>query len=181
MLCAYINLDSRRDRLTHIRQQIQKLPVRSLRIPGEPGGARGCTRSHIKALQRLRALGQHESDTYVMVLEDDFVVVDSNWGVVTTALQNAPDVLMLTCQLRKHQGCRVLRGLNSAGYVVKKQYIPQLIRNMMDSLTLDRPLDVHWQVLQRRDKWHFLQGFGTQMESFSDIEGRVTNYQAILS
>ena len=186
----YINLASRPDRDEQIRGELKKMCFSEKQIfkiyasVDEKDPFMGCTRSHKRALRR-----SYETGVFLtMVLEDDFrldMVFSRAASMIRTWLAKLPnsDVLMLQCNpLRLTdsgvEGIRkVSAALSTAGYIVKSSYIPTMIDSMNHSLSRNKPLDLDFQRLQRRDQWHALQPpMGTQRASYSDIEKRFVNY-----
>ena len=204
-----INLDERKDRLEFIADQCRKVGIpedKMTRISAvkEAAGWRGCTKSHIGALQLAKANGWET----VMILEDD---VEFTRGgeyledTVRECMQNrsAWDVVMMNYSLscRAPAGTLEKRGRDalrdyfpvahvtdkfyrvtssaatSSCYLVSLPYYDTLIANYREGISLGSPLDLHWETLQRRDRWLFpAPPVGVQREDYSDILGRVVNY-----
>ena len=76
--------------------------------------------------------------------------------------------------------------LTTTGYLVSSHYYDKLIQNIKMGITffMRRPqqkklyaIDVFWKPLQEADNWYLLTPLTViQMEDYSDIEKRATNY-----
>lgn len=195
----YINLDYRTDRKTHMENQFQQLNWNATRIPAikTQYGAIGCALSHIKCLQMAIQLNLD----YIVILEDDIYFLNptlfreqlqttlntlSNWDVILFAGNNA------NTYTRINEACvKIKNTQTTTGYMVNKHYFETLMNNMKEGLgkLLKEPhlhfyyaIDKYWFLLQEKDNWYIVTPLmATQMEGYSDIEKRNTNYsQAIL-
>ena len=204
-----INLDERKDRLESIADQCREAGIpedRMTRISAvkEAVGWRGCTKSHIGALQLAKA----NRWKTVMVLEDDVDFTQGGGYLKDTVREcmlnrGAWDVVMmnygLSCRAPtgtlEERGRGALRdyfpvtrvtdkfyrvkggAATSSCYLITLPYYDTLIANYREGLDLGTPLDLHWETLQRRDRWLFpAPPVGAQREDYSDILGRVVNY-----
>ena len=172
----YINLDHRKDKREFILNECKRLGItleKMTRIDAiytPTVGMLGCSLSHCKALEL--ALSQPEW-TWTLILEDDIKFNDSPWLEINDALKNAkPDVLMLargSCQLviPTHPSStnlyRVIKSCVSAAYVVHRNYIPKLLKNIRESIEeftkpggniYHHPHDVYWYSIQKTDRWY---------------------------
>jgi hypothetical protein len=106
------------------------------------------------------------------------------------------DVVMLAGNVIKDEEgpIPILRKVSDAqttsGYMVTREFAPILLENLVHGVGhLERYymqtgrknheycLDIYWKRLQPQNRWYiFNPKMGTQMESYSDIEKRVTNY-----
>jgi glycosyl transferase family 25 len=196
---VYINLEERADRRKHTIKELRKLgitkPTRINAIKHDIG-AIGCAKSHIIALERAKELGLNQ----VFICEDDItflnptLVVDHlqrfdslkiPWDVILIAGNNSPPY-----QLINDICCRVSNFQTTTGYIVKDHYYDTLILNFKQGVAnLEREpensriyaLDIFWKTLQRRDRWYMIiPPTVIQYESYSDIEHRVVNYNALM-
>jgi GR25 family glycosyltransferase involved in LPS biosynthesis len=190
----YINLEQRTDRKKHMENQFQQLNWNGTRIPAikTPNGAVGCTISHIKCLQMAIQLNLD----YIVILEDDIYFLNptlfcqqlqttlnslSNWDVILFAGNNA------NTYTRINDACvKIKNTQTTTGYMVNKHYFNTLMMNMKEGLSklIKEPhlhfyyaIDKYWFLLQEKDNWYIVTPLMvTQMEGYSDIEKRNTNY-----
>lgn len=204
-----INLDSRKDRLDGFFKNHEEKgwgQVEFNRISAildKDFGGLGCAKSHLLALSSF--IAESKAD-YCLIVEDDFrfrnsfsdflidlknlVVYDPMFNVFLLAgtrlisTENIGDRLM-----------RIFESQSTSGYLISRQYIPKLIDNILRSILLmerfrnstsreliyDRfSIDQTWKKLQHEGAWyasHPMLGF--QVESYSDIEDKVVNYDHI--
>jgi hypothetical protein len=190
---AYINIDSRTDRLLNIKNSLKLLQISDYKIHRiratvcEPP-YKGCTNSHIRALQFLLVT---VTDGWVGVFEDDFQIanVERLYDVCKTIEKSFQEfsnmrVLMLAVnpfrvQKTKIEGVNHVQwGLSSSGYAVHTSYIATLIQSLKDSMDANIPLDVFWQETQKDGAWYCLSPpLGIQMPGYSDITQRYMDYK----
>lgn len=189
----YINLLKREDRHRQIRFELRILFGQAVKFhhliasTGTPSFM-GCTKSHLRALQY--ALVQDAQ--WNLILEDDFQLacraVTVRKQIKEALIQSEKhDFQVIMLQANLHQSWpttfnanlrTVKYALCTAGYLVKKQYIPRLISSCLESLRKKIPVDVGYGSLQRDRKWvAFVPKLGMQRPSFSDIENRFVNYR----
>lgn len=204
-----INLDKRADRWDALRESserqglnpaaIQRLPA----IEDAEFGALGCAKSHVAALSHFLV---HESAPYCLVLEDDFELVRP-WGEFVATFNRLAEervdwdalLLMGTAVLapppRAPGVARLLEAQSAAAYLLPRRYVPQVLACFADCVphlealrglqprsmvTMRHAIDQAWKALQRRDRWYvFSPSFGRQRPSFSDIEQRHVDYDAM--
>jgi glycosyl transferase family 25 len=191
----YINLKHRKDRNSHILNEIRKMNLDASKIHRIDAvkkdlGALGCGYSHIKALYYAI---QHSEWETVLILEDDFTFKDISIQDSLNVLNRTFDVILLA---HNHETViyentsvdfmkRVCYAQTTSAYIIKKHYISTLITNFMESMysmyvngpTSDNCIDVHWSKLMRNDKWFCLYpAIGYQYEDYSDIQQSVVNY-----
>jgi predicted O-methyltransferase YrrM len=136
-----------------------------------PGiGMLGCSLSHCKALELALT---HPEWTWTLILEDDIKFIDNPWTEIKEALNNTnPDVLMLARGFSQvvipahpisNNLYRVHTACVAAGYIVHRNYITKLLRNIRESIEAytkpggniyDHPLDVYWYSIQKTDNWY---------------------------
>jgi glycosyl transferase family 25 len=166
-------------------------------------GAVGCGKSHVVALADAFA---RQSAPYCMVLEDDFNFLRPasdlfsalgrmrasglQWDVL---LLSATEVKPIDQPPEAPFLLRVFEGQTTSGYIVNRPYLPKLISCFSETVAqLERfrdvdarayivsrfAIDIAWKQLQRRDRWFIANpSFGHQRAGYSDIEGKVEDYQ----
>jgi glycosyl transferase family 25 len=185
----YINLAHRKDRAQQFSEEIPKFGFKKTANVEKfdasyntVKGFMGCTLSHLRVLEDARK----HNYRFVLVFEDDFMVkrknleelFDKAWETFPTC-----NVLMLASNAVKTSKTKV-KGLNkvkqaltTSGYAVRRSYFGVMIENLRQSYLLERPCDVGFCFLQRRDLWlAFVPGFGVQRPSYSDIEKKKVDY-----
>jgi hypothetical protein len=196
----YINLTHRADRRQHIEQELARIGIPAQRISAvyEPTrGILGCGKSHILALETFLQSGA----TYAMIFEDDFTFAlppdDVRSSLRTFFAKSLQwDVLMLAGNILNHtdgpySGIRkVLDAQTTSGYMITRAFAPRLLQNLKQGVALleshyartgtkkhEYCLDIYWKSLQPSAQWFVLSPkVGYQMESYSDIEQKQTNY-----
>lgn len=205
-----INLVKRADRLASISATAASVGVTNFTVVrGVPHtcGALGCALAHILALQNCLAAGKESDVDTCLILEDDFVVRGDPAGAneqVGRFFEDAwPgdlkrwDVLMLSSNLqlsiRMHLDylVRVVRGLSTSGYAVRRQYVPILVDTFVAAASflnkdcghrsvLASSIDSAWLPLQARDAWFaFTTPVGYQVASFSDVRHVHSDYGGV--
>jgi glycosyl transferase, family 25 len=201
-LVYYINLHHRTDRSNHITNEIKKTNIEESKVHRIEAvhesdfGALGCSKSHCIALEKF--INSPETNKTCVILEDDFeftqpqnVVNELVDNVFNHVVKNF-DVLMLSGNIyskSKHPHfdfvTKIFKGQTTSGYVVSRTFAPILLKNYKEgcallSQTKDRPnysIDMYMQSLQPKSNWLCLSPkIGKQMDSYSDIEKRQTNY-----
>ena len=195
----YINLEHRKDRLTHVTKELEKFGIQGERFNAvkTKDGAIGCTMSHIKCLE----LAKERNYETVFICEDDIaflnpeVLLDSlqkfyentsiQWDVLLIGGNNVPPYEKTTDYCIRVSNCQT-----TTGYIVKNSYYDVLIQNFRESVQglLKNPnnkqqyaLDMYWKQLQRINRWYMLFPFTVvQCESYSDIEERVVDYRGLM-
>lgn len=199
----YINLDHRTDRKESIEKELDKLGVpdeKRVRISGiynKEFGILGCGLSHKKALETFVA-SPHKT---CLIFEDDFVfTLDMNYVryLLRSIFQEKIyfDLVMLAGnffhvdQTQYSFLRRVYDGQTASGFLITKEFAPQLITCLEESTTLldawhkktgekkhEYCNDIYWKRLQPLSQWYCLYPkTGVQRESYSDNEYKVTNY-----
>jgi len=196
---VYINLASRPDRCSHIKQELSKLgiisPTRFEAIKNKMGQV-GCSMSHIKCLE----MSKQENWEHVFICEDDTVF--TNPELLMERLSKAQeipvwDVLIVGGNNQKpfiqtvHTGfIQVHNCQTTTAYIVKKAYYDILIQNIRESLEklLRNPqqkhlfsIDIYWKKLQIKDTWLMaIPATVSQLDDFSDIEGQPVSYNHLM-
>ena len=189
----YINLEHRTDRLKYILNECKRVGIPSEKITRIDAiytpdiGMLGCSLSHCRALELALS---HPEWTWTLIIEDDVKFKDSPWLEVEEALKNAnPDVLTLArgaaeLHTPTHPSStnlyRIYKSCGSVAYVVNRNYIPKLLKNIRESIEeftkpggniYDHPLDVYWYSIQKTDNWYtFMESVAWQNLTFqSDV------------
>ena len=195
----FINLDNRKDRLTHVTKQLKSIGLNDdkfSRFPAVnlPNGRLGCSMSHLKCIQTAK---QRRWEN-VFICEDDITFTKpelftqqvekffnsdkvKNWDVCIVAGNNVPPYEKVDDFCIKVSHCQT-----TTGYIVNENYYDTLIQNYREGIKrlIENPerhvhyaIDKHWITLQRKDKWFLIVPASViQMEDFSDIEQKVVNY-----
>lgn len=199
----FINLESRKDRLGEILEELKWANIPSEKIVRfnafkHEKGYIGCAISHIKCLEY--AIENNLKN--IMILEDDFTF-KRNKTYIENSVRNLNsfknwDVILLASNFRRINRThslvngnlfRVFEGLTTAGYIIKRDYYRVLLENFREALINllktgrkeEYSIDVNWKKLQEKDQWYmFFPTFGYQKISYSDIENFVTNYGDII-
>lgn len=197
----YINLDHRKDRLGHITKELSKtnIPLHKIeRISGiynKDMGILGCAKSHCLALETF--LKSPETNKYCVIFEDDFLFTEEQDKInnlinrVFNELKSF-DVLMLSANILNSQNTnldfilKIIDAQTLSGYAVSRQFAPTLLKNYRDSIRLLEGIgykhhpycfDIYMKQLQPYTRWFCLNPrIGKQIESYSDIENRVVDY-----
>ena len=178
--CFFISLQTRPDRTRQFLIEASKFKFRPIRIFATTHDKpfMGCTKSHIRALEKSLIYKWE----WIFIFEDDFQFKLDPWPTINEFKQTRGNVLMLQVnplKLGKSKGSfkTVLRGLSTAGYMVRYSYIPKLLKNFRSSLMNEIPLDVGMLKLQNDKTWFTVQPpIGIQRPGYSDIEKRFVNY-----
>lgn len=202
----YINLDQREDRNFHTKIQLLNIGINNaIRMPAikMENGAIGCSLSHIRCVEHAK-----KNDwPYVFICEDDikftnptlflenvkkfssFVQKTSfEWDMLMVGGNNCPPYNSVPGSndcIVQISNCRT-----TIGYIVQKHYYNTLIRNFREGVLLlmknptnkrEYAVDMYWAELQLKDKWFLIVPLTvTQMESYSDVENRLVNYDHIM-
>jgi glycosyl transferase, family 25 len=163
----------------------------------------GCSLSHAMVLSEFL---YKEDKNYILILEDDFTVRDHNnfvadlnsilsyghhWDVYLLAHNFALPILAVPLM----DTFQVVNAQTTSGYLVRREYIPNLIKIFFKSAEnlkkiINHPDDVRkhllsvfsadqlWKSLQNKDKfWARFPSVTLQSESYSDIEKTTVNYK----
>jgi glycosyl transferase family 25 len=191
----YINLDHRHDRNREVLQELNKLPrgaivERVSAVYEKDRGHLGCSKSHVKALEKFIQSGR---DTCI-IFEDDFEFVSGGPRRLGNFLNGgfSFDVVMVSTNDIESEPCeyqgfkKVTDAQTASGYIVSKDFAPILLNNFKQGANLlERDYDNHsayaidqyWKRLQPSSKWYsFDPPCGRQRKSYSDIQGGVVEY-----
>ena len=194
----YINLESRKDRLKEVQEELTKIGVVGERFNAihTKSGSIGCFLSHIKCVELAKERGYEQ----VFICEDDIQFLDPALFMenLTKFYENDEimwDMLMVAGNVVKHipvtDYCsRVLDVQTTTGYVVKSIFYDTLLMNYKKGLQLlmREPakanlyaIDIFWKSLQPSYYWYIITPLTvTQRAGFSDIECRVTDYGRLM-
>jgi GR25 family glycosyltransferase involved in LPS biosynthesis len=196
----FINLEHRLDRLVHVKKELAKIHVNGTRFNAIKlaNGAVGCSMSHLKCLEEAKQNGS----PYVFVCEDDIQFLDpelflKNLGLFCESIKDNWDVLIISgniCPPFQPVGDFCVKLINcqtTTGYIVQQHYYDTLIANYREGITKlladpankrEYAIDMYWKHLQIRDRWYMIvPPTVVQMEGFSDVEGRETNYKHLMT
>jgi GR25 family glycosyltransferase involved in LPS biosynthesis len=200
----YINLDYRSDRRLQMEDWLEESHVPSEKItrisaiPTPGRGHIGATLSHCKALETFLS----SSFNTCVIFEDDFIPLD-----LSTFWQNFQklkdqkvdyDIVVgsynfLECNDTQYDFLKkVKKSYTASAYVITRNFAQKLLENFKEAVqkcveTENRTgqkadeycLDVYWEKLMPMSKWYcFYPRIGIQRESYSDIQGHITNYNA---
>lgn len=194
----YINLLHRKDRQELLLKDLKDIDYEDNRIHRVDAvktkfGVIGCLSSHIQALKK--GLNEQYNCDYIIILEDDFCIKNKDvskkylnkiftekddWNVILLSMSGTfwrNEKLFLQ---------KVNSSQTTSGYIIKKTYIPILLKlweplyyktkDLNNAPPHGLCLDIYWKQLQH-DKWFTtVPILGYQRESYSDIEGVVKNY-----
>lgn len=196
----YINLETRTDRLNHVKKELEKMKINGERINAvkTTDGAIGCTLSHIRCLE----LAKERQYPHVFIIEDDITFLQpellcenlkkfqenlelQRWDVLIIGGNNCPPYMKITDYC-----IRVGNNQTTTGYIVKSHYYDTLIQNFKESAQklMRNPhnkrefaLDMYWKQLQQNGLWYMIvPPTVTQYQDYSDIEKRIVNYDRLM-
>ena len=197
----YINLEHRKDRLAHVQQELAKIGVPNggtrFNAVKTANGAIGCTISHIKCLEQAKA----QNLSQVFICEDDICFKDpelllQNAAQFNAVFGDAYDVLLIggnNLPPYKQFGnfcAQISNCQTTTGYIVKQHYYDTLINNFREGLKklMENPtnkcefaIDIYWKRLQTSNRWYIVLPLTVhQLEGYSDIEERDTDYRGLM-
>lgn len=200
----YINLSHRKDRNTHILNQIttnlctDNYKIHRIDAIYKPNiGILGCTLSHIKALEYFR---EHPEWNNCLIFEDDFTfksnnIIENNDNIrqIFTDFSDYDCFLLSTNPIfAKYQNTHIenikktLYSQTASGYIISKQFINSLIENLKEAANFLENIgrqswnsnDIYWSRLQPISKWYmFIPSLGYQVDSYSDVENKDVSYK----
>ena len=191
----YINLAHRADRNEALLEELNRLEVAKEKIHRIDAshdllnGHRGCALSHVKAIQYAIDQGFKNA----LILEDDFISsrlpqeIEKLIDHFTQSLKLNWDVFLIGGHVKDFEKTdypKINRAIFSQcahAYAVNKNYFQTLLSvfihcyNQMgqDLFFLDsvpKAIDQAWNQLMIKDRWYFIEIFGQQRPSFSDID-----------
>ena len=188
----YINLDKRTDRREHFENisPIFKDIKRFSAIEYSPGYI-GCAMSHISALKK----GLEIDSEYICIFEDDFMILnmdnfnnflhdfkttDIEWDVI---ILNPRGTTIKSTSNSKFK--RIIDNQTSAGYIIKKHFIPTLITCFEEAVQYLLTgnsygiygIDQYWKKLQLEYNFYYYSSiFAGQLPGWSNIENRMVDY-----
>lgn len=189
-----INLERRKDRREHMRTVLDQwcIPPEKVTLVKAVDNVtkpfQGCTESHLKALHHASEI---ESKKPFLILEDDVQLRDPHklFGFHTQmekimSQQHEWDVFQLASNIIKAQEIedqkpfiKIETALTTAAYLVSNEYLEKLIESYKTSLKEERPLDLDYQFLQKRDRWWSSKPtLLVQQPGYSDIEKKMIDY-----
>ena len=195
----YINLDSRKDRKTHVEKQLKSIGIKNakrFKAIELKNGAIGCSISHLKILEQAK----ENNLEHVLIVEDDitflnpdlfinnlnkFLSIQKDFDVVLIAGNNMPPYQEIDDYCIQVTKCQT-----TTGYLVQNHYFDTLINNykMGISLLMNAPekhnlyaIDKHWFYLQTIHKWYLIIPLTViQRPDYSNIEQKSTNYSKLM-
>lgn len=199
----YINLDSRTDRLKNFNNNVIKnLPSLSKKFHRVSATdmtahklisqrAAGCSMSHLRIWKHIIDNDIHSS----IILEDDFKLIVTEEifnNRITKLYAKHPNFGVCNIGWRNMQPLTKIDDLFSyngsiqttSGYIISKVFAEKMLQTVNESierLLRGEPIhinaiDMVWKQFQNTADWLVMDKLGIQAESFSDIEGRATNY-----
>ena len=198
----YINLNHRKDRLENITNELNKTNIDKKKINRIPGiymkdfGILGCAKSHCLALEAF--LKSSYENKYCIIFEDDFQFTKDQ-DIINNLINNIFndvkefDVIMLAANILNGQSCKynfltkIYDAQTLSGYAVNRKFASILLNNYRESISLLEKegykchpycFDIYMKRLQPLTKWYSINPLiGKQIESYSDIENKIVNYQ----
>jgi GR25 family glycosyltransferase involved in LPS biosynthesis len=195
----YINLDHRKDRYEHITKELSKTNIDETKIKKISGiyvkelGILGCAKSHCLALEEFIKSGKDNC----IIFEDDFQFTE-NQDFINSLINRVFnelkdfDVVMLSANILNDYSTgyefitKIIDAQTLSGYAVSKTFAPILLNNYRESIGLLESVgvkvhpfcfDIYMKRLQPFTRWYCLNPkIGKQIESYSDIENRVVDY-----
>tara|TARA_B100000282_G_scaffold259755_1_gene207733 strand:- start:580 stop:1224 length:645 start_codon:yes stop_codon:yes gene_type:complete len=193
----FINLERRKDRLEHVKNELNKMNIKGERFKGieTTDGAIGCTLSHIRLLE----IAIENNLENIFICEDDITFLDcdllklqinkfkkniKDWDVLIVGGNVVKPFKNIGNYCLKITNCQT-----TTGYIVNNNYFSKLRDNFREGLKLlintlnkkEFAIDIYWKRLQKEDNWYLLYPLTvTQFENYSDIEKRTTNYNHLM-
>jgi GR25 family glycosyltransferase involved in LPS biosynthesis len=196
----FINLEHRADRLAHVTSELSKIDVTGTRFNAikTTDGAIGCSMSHLKCLETAKK----NEFPFAFICEDDIQFLDpplflQQLGKFCENIQLDWDVLIVSgniCppyQAIDDYCVRLVNCQTTTGYIVQQQYYDTLIANIKEGIQLllknpankrEFAIDIYWKRLQAAGRWYMITPpTVVQLEGFSDVEKRNTNYKHLMT
>ena len=219
----YINLESREDRRKHFTENILTVDffknISLFKAIENKDGPVGCGMSHLAILEmmnnkpaemevikeeydgELEESSKIDSDTYVCVLEDDFMILNrEHLDAFIMDFQKIDkmdlwDIIVLTPrgktvesgdEIMEANGFkRIIENQTTTGYIIKKDFLKVLITNLKEAIEKmikgenkdNCAIDQYWKVLQTKYRFYYYNKiFGGQLPGWSSIENRYVDY-----
>ncbi len=196
----YINLKERVDRKENFETNVKKNTffsnIRHMDAIAHPNSAAGCSLSHLNILKMF----ENTNDPYIAIMEDDFFILEQNnfnefvkdfesiknstdWHIIV--LTPSGNSVNSTAGMSNANFKRIINNQTTTGYIIKKEMIPILIKNIEESIGMQfqgvpipiSALDVHWKKLQIPYSFYYYSKiFAGQLPGWSSIENRVVDY-----
>ncbi len=195
----YINLEHRTDRLAHVVSEMHKMGINASRFNAikTTDGAVGCSMSHLKCVEQAKNSGA----PYVFICEDDiqflnpelfktnlqkFLDTGLPWDVIIVSGNVCPPYSTVGDYAIKITNCQT-----TTGYIVAQHYIDTILANFKEGVQnllrdpknkREYAIDVWWKSLQASGNWYMIiPPTVIQLEGFSDIEQRFTDYKHLMT
>lgn len=195
----YINLEHRADRLAHVVSEMQKMGINASRFNAikTTDGAVGCSMSHMKCVEQAKA----SNVPYVFICEDDIQFLNPDlfktnlqkfldtglpWDVIIVSGNVCPPYSTVGDFAIKITNCQA-----ATGYIIANHYIDTMLANFKEGVQhlLRDPqnkrefaVDMWWKRLQASGNWYMIvPPTVVQVEGFSDIEKRFTDYKNLMT
>ena len=190
-LSYYINLDYRPDRNTYAQQEIMKLGLIPIRIPGviytETNNTVfnrqiGCGLAHLNGLRLAKEQNQN-----VLMFEDDVKLINDYTNIIQGALTELPeqwDMLYLggnICssifQISTHLG-KLTHAQSTHAYAINKNFLDRLINHIEPRITTTI-IDVMYanDIVPSHNCYITIPMVAVQKSGYSNIEERNVSYQ----
>lgn len=193
----YINLEKRSDRRLQIEKElsdynIPKDKIERFNAITHTNGAVGCGRSHVE----IYKIAKSRNYKNILIVEDDFkfIIDPENFkNQIETFFNKNIDfkIIMLSYNLFKsedydNQVGYVKDAQTTSGYIINHKYYDEFIDVIERAMNTFEQINIPylyaidgaygWKQLQKEKFFYFKTRIGIQRESYSDIEGRITNY-----
>jgi hypothetical protein len=194
----YINLEKRKDRLSHVQEELAKLGIAGERVCAieTADGVMGSTLSHIRCLE----MAKQRNLPHVFICEDDITFLNPQlllnnvkkfeksgleWEVLIIGGNNIPPYTQIS------DFCiRVTNNQTTTGYIVNQKFYDTLLMNFKASIAMlirnsekrkECAIYIYWKSLQTSGKWYMIiPPTVVQYENYSDIEKRLVDYRGVL-
>jgi len=196
----YINLKERVDRKEHFETFVKKNDffsnITHMDAIEHQKSATGCSMSHLSILRMF----ENTNDPYIAILEDDFFILEQNnfndfvkdfesiknsqdWNIIV--LTPSGNSVNSTSEMSNANFKRIINNQTTSGYIIKKEMIPILIKNIEESIEMQlqgvpipiSAIDIHWKKLQIPYSFYYYSKiFAGQIPGWSSIEKCVVDY-----
>jgi GR25 family glycosyltransferase involved in LPS biosynthesis len=190
-LVCYTNMDYRPDRNTYAWQEISKLGLIPVRIPGVVytgtnstvlNGQIGCGLAHLNGLKLAKERNQN-----VLMFEDDVKFINDYPHIIQDALNELPeqwDMLYLggnICrsifQVTPHLG-KLTHAQSTHAYGVNRNFLDKILNS--ENRILQRPIDLIYaeELIPANNCYITIPMIAIQKTDFSNIENRKVDYSS---